>query len=152
MDSSTELLALCANHQVQTTDLDAGEFTEPKDMPIVAAATHSLQEMTDHDVTRKWEHLLKEKYAPRFPEAEGMRAHDWLKLLDDGQMAKLCRSVGAVETAIDQGAISPTQPDLLVNSPENQERVHGAYLQLRADVMKARSELKELMAAMWSPQ
>ena len=147
MDSSTELLAVCAEQPIQTTDLDAGEFTEPEQMPIVAA---TAQVPSDNSVIQDWGQVLKEKYAPRFPEVDGMPPHNWLPLLDDGQMSRLCRSVQQIETALDQAAVSASQPNTILNSPENRERVHEAFLTLRADVMNVREELQELLNVMWS--
>ena len=156
-DQSTELLA-CANYQsppVQTTDLDQSQFEL---LPVTVAATYNsqsaLSNVPDKDVIEKYDPVLKSRYLNRFPKVDGMLAKDWLTILDNGQLARVCRAVGHVELTLARFAVKSidglSSLDTIQWDEDAQAQIRQAYYALRDVVFAVHKEIEELLAVVWS--
>lgn len=149
LDQSTELLAICAESfpPVQTTDLDTGTYVPMAESVVAAAARSGLLTVPDAEVVSRYGNIMHARYAKQFPPIMDMMPTQWLPMLDEGQLARLCRGVGQVELVLDECALGGAAHGTLRWDASSKAKVHAAYGALRETLFAIRDEITELVQA-----
>ena len=158
-DQSSELLmAVCDQTfpSVQTTDLDERPYEElPMASPMIGAALRSgsLADpalIPDHEVVSRYSAELHARFAPKFPNIEGMTSAQWMALLDAGQVARLCRAVAAVLITMERFEMRGlARQGVFRWDSESRAAINEKHCQLRDTVIAVAAEIKELLTTYW---
>ena len=136
---------------IQTTDLDNGRYT-PIASPLIAAAralSASPDLIPDNEAIELFTQTLQERFVERFPSVEGMTGKQWLTLVDQGQLAQLCRAVAQVVRITDRHAVRGAAPGMLDGGQTAREEVNEAYTRLRDVVRQTADDVRETLAVTW---
>lgn len=139
---------------VQTCDLDSEEY-RPLPNTVATSLSRDLATTTDEEVIRQYAHVLRDRFASRFPSVRDMPPAHWLAIVDMGQLARLCRATGSVVETMEKYSVKQSEQGSAGHQnavrwdTEARQAVTTQQKQLADTVRAVADEIGELLDTIW---
>lgn len=137
-----------------TTDLEGGEPFPLHREQVVAASTSGgdvFDRMSDVAVVAAYSGVLHERYVTAMPQCCDAEASEWIRWIDDSQLATICRAVARVEDAMASYAVRTgqcTSGTEVLWTPNTRAILSAAYSNLRRVVLDVQYDMAAVLASM----